>query len=195
MEEDKTMTFTCQEMSSIIFQSLYEQKKSSRFCDITLYVNGKVIRAHRNVLACASPYFNSILKYHKVVREQLTVNCPDVDIFDSIINYMYTGQISIEHATVGEMLKLADCFIMTKVIEHCIEFLGTKLSLHNCLFTYNLTLSFKLKQLRNLVENWIMTHMNEVCDGDEVANLSIADVQEFLKSKVSRNLQRSVLYR
>lgn len=184
MEDDRTMTFVCQEISSVMFQKLYEQKKTSRFCDLTLYVNNKIIKAHRNVLACSSPYFDSILKQHKIVREQLTVNCLDADIFDMIINYMYTGQISIEHSTVEELLKLADYFIMTKLIEYCIEFLGTKLSLYNCLFTYNLTQSFKLKQLGNLVENWILTHLSEVCDGTEILNLTLSELQDFLRNKV-----------
>lgn len=184
MEDDRTMTFVCQEISSVMFQKLYEQKRASRFCDLTLYVNNRIIKAHRNVLACSSPYFDSILKQHKIVREQLTVNCLDADIFDMIVNYMYTGQISIEHSTVEELLKLADYFIMTKLIEYCIEFLGTKLSLYNCLFTYNLTQSFKLKQLGNLVENWILTHLNEVCDGTEILNLTLNELQDFLKNKV-----------
>ncbi|XP_022917988.1 zinc finger protein 271-like [Onthophagus taurus] len=184
MEESKSMTFVCQEMASSMFQKLFEQKKSNRFCDLTLYVNNRIIKAHRSVLACGSPYFDSILKHHKIVREELTVNCLDVDILDTIINFMYTGQISIEYSNVEELLKLADYFIMTKVIEYCIEFLGTKLSLYNCLFTYNLTQSFKLKQLGHLVENWIITHINEVCDGGEILNLNCYELQDFLRNKV-----------
>lgn len=179
-----SMTFISEEIASNFLQKLYEQKKTSRFCDITLYVNNKIIKAHRNVLACASPYFDSILKQHKVVREQLTITCLDVDIFNAIINYMYTGQLTIEHSNVEELLRLADHFIMTKVIEYCIEFLGTKLSLENCLFTYYLTHRFKLKQLGNLVENWIMTHITEVCDGNEILSLSLPELQDFLRNKV-----------
>lgn len=185
MDGGNTMTFISEDVSSNLLQRLYEQKKSSRFCDITLYVNNKLIKAHRNVLACASPYFDSILKQHKIVREQLTVTCLDVDIFNAIINYMYTGQLVVEHNTVEELLRLADHFIMTKVIEYCIEFLGTKLSLDNCLFTYYLTHRFKLRQLGNLVENWIVTHINEVCDGTEILTLSLHDLQDFLRNKVS----------
>lgn len=163
---------------------LYDQKQKSSFCDLTLFVNNKVVKAHRNVLACGSPYFDSILKHHKVAREHLTVSCTDVEIFNTLINYMYTGRVTVEHANVEELLRLADHFLMTKVVEYCIEFLGTKLSIENCLFTFYLTQRFKLKQLGNLVENWIVTHLNEVCDGQEVLGLHVLELQEFLKNKM-----------
>ncbi|XP_019871713.2 myoneurin [Aethina tumida] len=183
MDDNNTMTFHSVELSSSMFQKLYEQKKSNRFCDLTLYVNNKIIKAHRNVLACSSPYFDSILKHHKVIREQLSVTCLDSEIFNTILNYMYTGEITIEHTNVEELLKLADHFILTKVIEYCIEFLGTKLNLENCLFTYFLTQRFKLKHLGNIVENWIVSHIDEICKGEEIVNLSPNELQEFFKNK------------
>jgi actin-binding protein IPP len=184
MEDNNTMTFVCAELSTTMFQKLYDQKKSNRFCDLTLHVNNKIIKAHRNVLACSSPYFDSILKHHKIIREQLIITCLDSEIFNTILTYMYTGEITIEHSNVEELLKLADHFIITKVIEYCIEFLGTKLNLDNCLFTYFLTQRFKLKHLGNIVENWIMSHIDEICDGEEIIGLTVQELQEFFKNKV-----------
>ncbi|KAJ8941237.1 hypothetical protein NQ318_015669 [Aromia moschata] len=183
MESNKMMTFQSTELSSTMFQKLFEQKKSSRFCDVTLYVNNKIIKAHRNVLACSSPYLDSILKHHKIIREQLSISCLDSDIFNDILNFMYTGEITIEYSNVEELLKLADHFILTKVIEYCIEFLGTKLNLDNCLFTYFLTQRFRLKHLGNIVENWIVSHLDEICKGEEIVNLSSNRLQDFFKNK------------
>lgn len=178
------MTFHCSELSSSMFHKLYEQKRTNRFCDVTLYVNNKILKAHRNVLACSSPYFDSILKHHKVVKEQLTVNCLDSEIFNNVLCFMYTGEITVRHSNVEELLKLADHFILTKIIEYCIEFLGTKLNLDNCLFTYFLTQRFKLKHLGNIVENWIASHIDNVCDGDEIGRLSSKELQDFFRNKV-----------
>lgn len=183
MEDNRSMTFHCSELSSTMFHKLYEQKKTNRFCDVTLYVNNKILKAHRNVLACSSPYFDSVLKHHKVVKEQLTVNCLDSEIFNNILNFMYTGEITIKHSNVEELLKLADHFILTKVIEYCIEFLGTKLNLENCLFTYFLTQRFKLKHLGNIVENWIASHIDNICDGEEIGRLSSKELQDFFRNK------------
>ncbi|KAK9890866.1 hypothetical protein WA026_012210 [Henosepilachna vigintioctopunctata] len=183
MDNKCTMNFLCSELSSSMFQKLYEQKKSSRFCDITLYVNNKIIKAHRNVLACSSPYFDSILKHHKVIKEHITINCLNSEIFNSVVNYMYTGEITVEHSNVEELLKLADYFIMNKIVEYCIEFLGTKLNIDNCLFTYFLTKRFKLKHLGNIVENWIINHLDEICKREEILQLTTSQLRDFFENK------------
>lgn len=188
MEDTNTMTFQSSELPSVMFQKLFEQKKSSRFCDITLYVNNKIIKAHRNVLACTSPYFDSVLKHHRIIREQLTISCVDSEIFNTVLNFMYTGEITIEHSTVEELLKLADHFILTKIIEYCIEFLGSKLNLDNCLFTFFLTQKFRLKHLGNIVENWIVTHLDEICKGEEILSLNSWELSDFFRNKVSNLL-------
>lgn len=185
VQEIVTMTFTNNDVPISLLQKLYEQKKSSRFCDLTLFVNNKIIKAHRNVLASGSPYFDSILKSHKIVREQLVINCADIDSFNRILNYFYTGEITIDYSNVEELLKLADHFIVNKVIEHCIEFLGTKLNIENCLFTLLLTNRFKLKHLNGLVENWIAGNLEQVCNATEILNLKPYELQEIFKNKVS----------
>lgn len=188
MDEDHVMTFVSTEMCTTVFQKLYEQKKASRFCDLTLHVNNRIVKAHRIVMACNSPYFDSVLKHHKIVREQLKIKCIDIEVFNKILNFMYTGQITIKYSNVEELLKLADHFIIAKVIEHCIEFLGTKLSIDNCLFTYFLTNRFKLKHLNSLVEKWINGHLEQICDGQEILNLKVSELQEFFRNKVCRHL-------
>lgn len=40
-----------------ILQSLFELQNTGSLCDVTLVVNGDEIRAHKAVLASASPYF------------------------------------------------------------------------------------------------------------------------------------------
>jgi hypothetical protein len=40
-----------------ILQSLSELQNTASLCDVTLAVNGDEIRAHKVVLASASPYF------------------------------------------------------------------------------------------------------------------------------------------
>lgn len=196
MDDNRSMTFQCNEISTTMFQKLYEQKRANRFCDLTLYVNNRIVKAHRNVLASSSPYFDSILKHHKIMREQLTISCLDSEIFSAILDFMYTGEITIGHSTVEELLKLADHFILTKVIEYCIEFLGTKLNLENCLFTYFLTQKFKLKHLGNIVENWISSHVEEISKGEEILSLSSTQIVEFLRNKVINflKLQDSPFY-
>ncbi|CAG9860533.1 unnamed protein product [Phyllotreta striolata] len=183
MADKSSTTFQSSDFSAALFRKLFEQKEASKFCDITLLVNNKTIKAHRNVLACNSPYFDAILKNHKIIREQIAVSCMDSSSFNAILNFMYTGEITVTHSIVEELLKLANQFLLNKVVDYCVEFLGTKLSVSNCLFTYFLTKEFKLKSLCDIVENWVASHMEEVCKEDEILELSPHQLVEFFKNK------------
>ncbi|CAH1104254.1 unnamed protein product, partial [Psylliodes chrysocephalus] len=183
MAENPSTTFQNSDFSAILFQKLFEQKQASKFCDITLSVNNKVIKAHRNVLACNSPYFDAILKNHKIIREHIAISCPDNNSFNAILNFMYTGEITVDYTIVEELLKLANQFLLTKVIDYCVEFLGTKLNVINCLFTYFLTKDFKLKSLCDIVENWIANHIEDVCKGEEILELNPHQLMLFFKNK------------
>lgn len=184
MDQNSSMTFISNEMSSTLLQKLNEQRKTNRFCDITLHVNSKLIRAHRNVLASNSPYFDSILQQHVVLREQLVINCSNIDVFNKIIDFMYTGEITIDYDNVEVLLKFADHFIMSKVVDYCVEFLRAKLRVETCVFIYFLSGRFKLKELNELAEKWILGNLKVICEGEEILAVKLSEMESFLNNQV-----------
>src|SRR5277367_1620291 len=103
---NNAMNFTENQHGNTILEKLRNQKDSGRFCDVILHVQGRQFQAHRNVLASCSPYFDSILKMHKIVKEQLTVTCQNHEVFNCLLNYMYTGNVVIDKHNVAELLRL-----------------------------------------------------------------------------------------
>lgn len=183
MMQDNQVIFETPDMSSVILSTLYEQQRSNRFCDLTLYINNKIVKLHRNVLACNSPYFDSILKQHKIVKEQLTISCLDNDTFDTFLEYMYTGKITIHSSNVEELLKLANHFIVNKIIGYCTEFLEKSLNINNCLFILDLIQRYNLKNI-SAVDNLINSKLNDIINGYELLNLPLQKLQSFIKYEV-----------
>ncbi len=71
---------------------------------------------HRCVLASCSPWFDSRLKMHKTLKEQIDIDCcQNLEAFYAVLTYCYTGQILIDRGSVGELLYLSDFFGISKL--------------------------------------------------------------------------------
>ena len=102
-----------------LFEKLRMQREQGRYCDLVLSIQGRQFPAHRCVLASCSPWFDSRLKMHKTMKEEIAVDCQNLEAFYAVLTYCYTGQISIDKDCVAELLYLADYFAISKLKAYC----------------------------------------------------------------------------
>jgi len=179
------MNFTENQHGNVVLEKLKAQREQGRFCDVTLYVEGKQFRAHRNVLASCSPYFDSILKMHRTVKERLTVTCQNSDIFQSLLNYMYTGSVVIDKNNVTELLRLANHFLVTKLKGYCAEYLDRYLDITNCLSVREMAEKYNMPALSKAATLFVQVHLNKVILQNEILTCSLPKFEAFLSDKVT----------
>lgn len=123
-EPEEAEEFTCWAYCSELSRRQNEQRKSGLFCDVTLiFSTGGVpgervqtVRAHRSVLSAASHYFTLLLggqfsesqSGRVELKEWSSTTGPDPETVESVIQFMYTGEIRVTTADVHEVLELAD---------------------------------------------------------------------------------------
>ncbi|XP_015792225.1 zinc finger protein 436-like [Tetranychus urticae] len=106
-----------------MIDNLRSQRETGKFCDIVLHVGGKRFPAHRSVLAASSPYFESILRHDKVAREEITIGWEDVESFQLLLDYMYSGNVTIDENNVNGLLRLSTHFLISKLQGYCQQYL------------------------------------------------------------------------
>lgn len=131
--EDFTSSSHCSELS----RRQNEQRKQGLFCDVTLAFSsgaatGSVqtceFSAHRSVLAAATDYFTPLLggqfseslSGRVEMKEWSSELGPDPDTVESVIQYMYTGEIRVSTCNVHEVLELADRYEPLNRASHCV---------------------------------------------------------------------------
>lgn len=127
----ETVKYVDDEHKSIFLKLLNEQRLEGEHCDIAVVVEDVKFRAHRCVLAACSNYFKKLFKKHEVaasalppaprplVRVALTrltrvlqvdnssvieIDFIRSDIFEEVLNYMYTAKISVKKKDVNLMM-------------------------------------------------------------------------------------------
>ncbi|CAL8103102.1 unnamed protein product [Orchesella dallaii] len=188
-------------------------REREKYCDLVLHVQGKEFYAHRAILAASSPYFDSIFqtrsvhagskskvtpastlsgaakhwarcnKYGEGICESLVISCSDPEIFLSFLNYMYTGQIQLDKNNVGELMRLANHFLMNKLKAYCAQYLERFLDCENCLQMKEIGEKFSVQSLAKGATTFVQTHLAEVINHEVMMELSPKQVESFVTEK------------
>ncbi|XP_073403694.1 transcriptional regulator Kaiso isoform X1 [Dendrobates tinctorius] len=90
MEGKKLITATDTQYSGSLLQSLNDQRLQGLYCDVTVIVEDRKFRAHKNILSACSTYFHQLFIVAGAVVE---LNFIRAEIFAEILNYIYSAKI------------------------------------------------------------------------------------------------------
>lgn len=78
------------------FKSLNKFRSDQLFCDISIKIDDKIIKAHRIVMASTIPYFEAMFSSNMLENLTNTVEIKDDEIsystFEKIVDYAYSGK-------------------------------------------------------------------------------------------------------
>ncbi|CAL8292366.1 unnamed protein product [Lota lota] len=101
----ETVKYVDEDHKSVFLKLLNEQRLEGEHCDIAVVVEDVKFRAHRCVLAACSNYFKKLFKKHEVDNSSvIEIDFIRSDIFEEVLNYMYTSKISIKKRDVNLMM-------------------------------------------------------------------------------------------
>ena len=176
----RALLFSENAEGSAFLAQLRKQRIECRFCDIVLHVGDRCFAAHRNVLAASSAYFQSILRGHKMSREELRIHHPDPDHVQLLLDYMYSGSIVLDEGNVRAVMDLADFFIMSNLKGFCEEYLQRNLSLESCLVSKELSATYRLSHLSAAVRKFIRNNISSVLDLPIIQKMSFQRLQDLV---------------
>ncbi|XP_053124814.1 zinc finger and BTB domain-containing protein 8A isoform X2 [Hemicordylus capensis] len=115
-----------------LLQQLNEQRRQELFCDCSILVEGKVFKAHRNVLFACSGYFKMLLSQGSKDASQpatATFQAFSPETFSVILDFVYSGKLSLTGQNVIEVMSAASYLQMTDVISVCKTFIKSSLDI------------------------------------------------------------------
>lgn len=129
-----------------LLQQLNEQRRQDLFCDCNILVEGKVFKAHRNVLFASSGYFKMLLSQSSKETSQPTIATFEVfspETFMVILDFVYSGILSLTGQNVIEVMSAASYLQMTDILNVCKTFIKSSLDINEKEKDHYLSLSAK----------------------------------------------------
>eukprot|EP00102_Acyrthosiphon_pisum_P026849 XP_016664059.1 PREDICTED: ring canal kelch homolog [Acyrthosiphon pisum] len=170
---------------SEIYEVLQSLRKDEILCDIKLETDdGEVIFGHKVVLASASPYFLAMFtNFSEKNINQVIIRQLDSRALHLLIDFVYSGKISITEKNVQILLSASNLLQLQEVKKACCDFLQTQLCPTNVIGINALADLHGCMQLSTSSELYIQQHFSDVVEGEEFLSMSYDQMVKLISSE------------
>ena len=156
------------------------------FCDVTVAVKGKEFKAHKVVLAAASPFFLSLLESNmRENNEQLIrieLKEATASVMEDVLKYIYTGNVSITEESAHNLIVTADFLVLPGLKTLACDFLKEIVTTENCVFNYYFADKYHCVELKEKCQQVINLTFSIVMETDDFLNLDVKQLIEWVSS-------------
>ena len=133
---------------------LQDQRKSKKFCDITLQAENEEFPCHKNVLAAYSDYFFKMFSIDMKEKHSKTIMIKNVTAkaMKEVLNCIYTGTFELSEESLNEILYAASLMQVDVMLKKCGNYMEEILTNSNCFFISCLAETYSLVGLAETVE-------------------------------------------
>ncbi|XP_060083323.1 zinc finger and BTB domain-containing protein 44-like [Ylistrum balloti] len=127
-----SMVYRSDKQLPVLFRTLHGFYRLGTFCDVVLVTSHCRIRVHSVIIAAFSPFLYQMLggESWSVEHRQLELTLPNVDYISllSLIEYCYTGVITVDSSSADKILGVAIALQVKEVEKLCVTFLNAQRS-------------------------------------------------------------------
>ena len=166
------------------------------FNDVTIKIEEECFPANRMVLSCYSPFFEKMFISEMKERQQHSAEVKGVDgkSMEVLINYIYTGTVTIDGDNVMNLLAAADYLQLEDVKTFCFSYLEASFSSENCFVILDAANFFQNESLRKRVFYYIEENLSEVCQTIDFKSMTKDDLCSCIASLDRSRIDETIIY-
>ena len=168
-----------------LMKRLNIQRKQDYLCDITLVTNDdREFKAHRNVLAAASPFFCKLLESDMKENREGIVRFEEISgtVMEDVLEFIYAGTVEVTQENAKELIAAGNYLMILSLKTVSERFLEAEMSNSNCISTFYLAEKYDCDELMNNSRRFVLENFRFVAALDEFLNLEAKEVEKWLSS-------------
>lgn len=183
------LRFVDDSLKSSFQESLSLMRKNRLFCDVILTVENTEIHAHRNVLACVSPYLMELFSAEQNICND--GNIPSYRLngyitkagLNILVDYAYTAQLEVPDDMIKDIYLAAWQLRMERVVKECAAHLVNDLSNDTCIETRSLPGINRNKNFVSKVDKFIADHFPDLSQTASFLQLPSVQIEVLHQTK------------
>ncbi|XP_057318312.1 speckle-type POZ protein B-like [Microplitis mediator] len=161
-------------------KELYDTKMNS---DVILVVGNEKFKAHKLILSTRSPVFSAMFTHEMKENRESEVTIPDIDpeIFNKMLEFIYTDEINNLDADAAYLLEAADKYQLLNLKSLCEESLSKSCSIDNAIKLMILADLHNANQLLEFIFEFMIKNIKDITKTPEYEVLEITKPLLLLK--------------
>ncbi|XP_039971010.1 kelch-like protein 2 [Bactrocera tryoni] len=170
------------EHAEALLVQLNEFRKNEQYTDVCLICDDLRIKAHRNILAAASPYFQAMFGGNFPESSQSEVHIHDMEprCLQLAVDFIYTGHLDNYVDCVQQLLETAAFLQLEHLMDLCTEYMCAQLDADNCLGFKHFAEKQNNFTLLDSACQYIITHFKEVVQSEEFLDMTFLELSNIL---------------
>ncbi|XP_062847082.1 kelch-like protein 38 isoform X2 [Trichomycterus rosablanca] len=179
----EVLQYIDKELLSSLALQLNNLRKKQILTDVVLCSDSYKIPCHRNILVSSSPYFYAMFCSNFRESQQTQVNIQGVpfNVLNSIVDYVYTGVISITMELVLPLMQAAAMLQFERLFEACSTYLQAQLHPNNCLSMIRLSKILHCASLQQKAHEMAVKSFSDVAASEDFCELSLKELVDYLE--------------
>ena len=168
-----------------LMKRLNIQRKQDYLCDITLVTNDdRELKAHRNVLSAASPFFCKLLKSEMKENREGIIRFEEISgcVMEDVLEFIYTGTVEVTQENAKELIAAGNYLIIPSLKTVSGRFLQGEMSNTNCISTFYFAEKYDCVELIRNSRKFVHKHFASVGEMDEFLSLEAKEVAVWISS-------------
>jgi len=181
-DSSEPIIFYQKDLPNLGFPVMENIRREGKLCDVNLIVGDHSFSAHRIVLAANIPYFRAMFTHDMVEAKQpdITMHSIDPSAMESLINFAYSGRVTISTSNVQNLMLGASFLQLSKVRDACADFLQNRLTPQNVLGIRQFAESLGSISLVKSSDKFLQKHFKSVSESEEFLTIGLEEVSELV---------------
>ena len=192
---EETVLYMNDQQCIQVMKNMHEQRLQGEFCDITIKVQDTNFKAHKCVLASNGAVLHSMVKDDKLDVIDLSESVNNSVAFESILEYLYTGQLSISMAIVSDIMALCRTLGISELAQCCFLHIEKNINMDNWAHILDLSLNYDFPETTQKVMKFFSDHLRHLYKMKEAMYFSPEHLEQILKKGNQRHLPEIELHK
>ena len=173
----RQLTYVDQEHYRVTFEYFSVLRDKGDFCDVSFTVDkaGRLLHAHKLVLASSSPYFESLFAKGGL-SGPIMIDGVDGRTLEQLILFAYTSEVAINEKNVRKLLRASQKLQFVGVMEACYRYCKTHIDISNCVQMWKFADKHKCKELADAAARCIQLNFLEISSRPDFLELSTEQI-------------------